>query len=141
MNCQLCQKESEAYLGGGLPSVTRTQVEDHLGECKDCAEYYNLQALAESVINSEKELLPNPFLQTRIMARIEELEISTNRVIPVYVRALRPAIIAISMAAAVFFGVTMGNISKPAAGTDEIPVELALIDDSRIESVDVLSNE
>lgn len=141
MNCQLCQKESDAYREGRLPADTRTQVETHLGVCKKCAESYKLQTLAERIIKKEKELLPNPFLQTRIMAQIENLETARNRAIQTYMRALRPAIIATSLAAAIFFGVIMGNIYKPSSSAKAIPVELALINDATIESVDVLSNE
>lgn len=141
MNCQLCQKESDAYREGRLPVDTRTQVEIHLGICKKCAESYKLQTLAERVINKEKELLPNPFLQTRIMAQIENLETARNKAIPAYMRALRPAVIATSLAAAIFFGVMMGSIYKPTGRGTAIPLELALIDDATIESVDILSNE
>ena len=141
MNCQLCQKESDAYREGRLPADTRTQVETHLRVCKKCAESYKLQTLAERVINKEKELLPNPFLQTRIMAQIENLETSRNRVIPTYMRALRPAVITTSLAAAIFLGVIMGNIYKPSSSAKTIPVELSLINDATIESVDILSNE
>ena len=141
MNCQLCQKELDAYREGRLPADTRTQVEAHLGVCKKCAESYKLLTLAERVINKEKELLPNPFLQTRIMAQIENLETSRNRVIPTYIRALRPAVITTSLAAAIFLGVIMGNIYKPSSSAKAIPVELALINDATIESVDILSNE
>ena len=141
MNCQLCQKELDAYREARLPNDTRTQVEIHLGVCKKCADSYKLQTLAERVIKQEKELLPNPFLKTRIMAQIENLESIPNRAIPTYILVLRPAIIATSLAAAIFFGVMMGIIYKPAGRVKAIPLELALIDDATIESVDILSNE
>jgi len=141
MNCQLCQKELDAYREGRSPADTRTQVETHLRECKKCADSYYLQTLAERVINKEKELLPNPFLQTRIMAQIENLKTFHNRTTPAYMRALKPVIIATSLAAAIFFGVIMGNIYKPSGSAQAIPVELAMINDATIESVDLLSNE
>lgn len=141
MNCQLCQKELDAYREGRLPTDTLAQVEIHLEVCKKCAEIYNLQTLAERIINKEKELLPNPFLQTRIMAQIENLETSHYRAIPTYIRVLRQAIIATSLAAAIFSGVMMGSIYKPAGNGKATPVELALINDATIESVDFLSNE
>ena len=75
------------------------------------------------------------------MAQIENLETVRNRAVPTYMRVLRPAIIATSLAAAIFFGVMMGSIYKPSGRDTAIPVELALIDDSTIESVDILSNE
>ena len=141
MNCQLCQKESDAYREGRLSADTRIQVETHLGVCKKCADSYKLKVLAERVINMEKELLPNPFLQTRIMARIENLETSRYRTIPAYIRVLRPAVIVTSLAAAIFFVIIIGNIYKPYNNEKTIPVELAFFNDSAIESVDVFSGE
>ena len=141
MNCQLCQKESDAYREGRLSADTRIQVETHLGACKKCADSYKLQILAERVINMEKELLPNPFLQTRIMARIENLETSRYRTIPAYIRVLRPAVIVTSLAAAIFFGIIIGNIYKPYNNEKTIPFELTFFNDSAIESVDVFSGE
>jgi anti-sigma factor RsiW len=141
MNCQLCQKESEGYREGILPAEMRIQIETHLGVCKKCATGYKLQTLAERVIEKEKELLPNPFLLTRIMAKIEKTETERNSVIPAYMRVLRPAIMAASLAAAIFLGVIMGSIYRPAGRNTTIPVELALIDDAAIESVEILSNE
>jgi anti-sigma factor RsiW len=141
MNCQLCQKESDAYHEGRLSDDMKTKVEAHLAVCKKCAESYKLQMLAERAINKEKELLPNPFLQTRIMARIENPETSHYRDVPAYMSALRLAVIATSLAAAIFVGVVMGNIYKPSSRVKAIPVELTLINDAAIESVDVLSYE
>ena len=64
MNCQLCQKESDAYREGRLPGDMKTQVEAHLRICIKCSESYQLQTLADKVINHEKELLSDPFLVT-----------------------------------------------------------------------------
>jgi anti-sigma factor RsiW len=141
MNCQLCQKESDAYRERKLPRDTRTQVEFHLATCKECAESYRIQTLADRVINHEKELLSNPFLATRIMTRIENLETPGSKTIPAYIRVLRPALITASMAAAILLGVVMGSIYKPVGTGRPVPLELALIDDATIELVNILSNE
>jgi anti-sigma factor RsiW len=141
MNCQLCQKFSDAYYKGNLPDDTKTQVEDHLATCNECAESYKILALADRVINEEKELLSNPFLITRIMERIENIETPLIKTIPVYKRIIRPVIITASLAAAIFMGIMIGNIYKPGSNLQVIPLELALIDDASIESVNILSNE
>ena len=39
-----------------------------------CRRCYKLQILADKVMNQEKELQPDPFLATRVMARIDNLE-------------------------------------------------------------------
>jgi len=141
MNCQLCQKELDAYSEGRLPDDMKTQVEEHFKHCTDCAESYNLQLLAQTIINQEKVVSPDPYLTTRIMAQIENQEETVHETISPFTRVLRPALIITSIAASIFFGVMIGNIYKPSARLLPRPVELALIDDIAIEAVNVLSNE
>ena len=141
MNCQLCQENLEAYQEGRLPSDMMTQVESHLETCDSCKRIYNIQLLANRVMNSEKETVVNSFLATRVMAGIETLENAGYEKESSNVRILRPALITISLAAAVFFGIVLGNLSRPAGNSNQIPVELALINDVSLESVDILSKE
>jgi len=137
MNCQSCQKESEAYRGNNLSPDKRTQVEAHLESCKDCANNYRIGTIIDTVINREKATLLNPFLATRVMAVLEtEDKISTVKK-SIFNRVLRPAIITISMAAAIFSGVMLGNVYQ--VNTKPLPFEISLIDDITIESVDFLS--
>jgi predicted anti-sigma-YlaC factor YlaD len=143
MNCELCKKELDAYLEGKLPEGIRIQVKTHLENCKNCTETYNLMNLADKVMEEEKGIQSNPFLTTRIMANIEELEQKREsfRHIPVYQMKVKPALIALSIAAAVFFGVLTGNIYKPATPTNKVPVELSYINDASLESIEMLGNE
>jgi len=141
MNCQLCQKKSDAYREDKLSPDMRTQVEEHLQHCTDCAESYNLQSLAQKIINQEKAISPDPYLTTRIMARIENPGETDYRAISPLSRVLKPALIMTSMAAAMIVGVIIGDIYKPSSVRKSIPVELSLINDAAIESIDLLSNE
>jgi predicted anti-sigma-YlaC factor YlaD len=143
MNCQLCLKESDAYLQGELPEDIRIQVENHLGICRDCAESYRLSNLAYNVILEEKGIESNPFLVTRIMAGIEELdqkhEISLP--IPVYQNLFRSALIGTSVAAAILTGILVGNIYKPVLSENKLPIEMVYLDDAALEPVDLFSYE
>ena len=141
MNCQLCQNLSDSYREGKLPRDTKTQVEDHLATCKECSESYKVQTLADRVINQEKELLSNPFLITRIMENIENIETPLYKPVPIFNRVLRPAVITALLAVAIFIGVMIGNIYKPDGKSRPIPLELALMDDDLIESVNIFANE
>ena len=116
----------------------KNQIKSHLGTCKECSEIYRLEILTDRVIDYEKKMQVNPFLSTRVMAQIEDEETAGARQTR---QILRPALIALSMAAAVFLGVTMGNISAGRTNGKVIPVELALIDDAGLESLYLLSNE
>jgi hypothetical protein len=119
----------------------KTQVESHLAGCKECTDIYVLQILSDRVIGEEKSLLPDPFLSTRILAGIEKSESPRYETFPVITRVLRPALLTLSLAAAVFLGVIIGNIYKPAGMVKIIPVEMALIDDASLESIDILLTE
>lgn len=141
MNCQLCQKELDAYREGLLPEGIRVQVETHLGECKECAESFHLVSLSNEVMEEEKRLQSNPFLVTRIMAGIEELEQNRERQqrMPAYQKVLKPVLISVSIAAAIFIGVMVGNIYLPTHPANNIPVEMTYMNDAAIESVDLFS--
>jgi len=143
MNCQLCQKEMDAYLWGKLPGGTRVQVEEHLGTCSECAESYRLVKLAANVINEEKELKSNPFLVTKIMAGIESANQTHESHITslIYYHLFRSAMITGSIAAAMVIGIMVGNIYKPAPTVQSLPTELASLNDAALESVDLFSIE
>jgi anti-sigma factor RsiW len=141
MNCELCHENLDAYRAGSLPHDMRIQVEEHLKTCTNCAEVISLLNTAESVIQEEKEQVSNPFLSTRIMAAIEAAEANIPQNSPVFIKILRPAVITISLAAAVFMGIMIGNSSDSANYSDAVPLELALINDAHLESVSLLSTE
>ena len=141
MNCQLCQKESDAYFGGRLSDDMRTQVEAHLQSCEKCATDYKMQSLAEKVMTQEKAINPDFYLTTRIMARLENSKVIADKITSPFTRLLKPVLIITTMAAAIFVGVLIGNIYKPSVRVLSKPVELALMDDVAIESVNILSNE
>ncbi len=139
MNCQLCQEKLDAYREGTLPSDMKTQLESHLKECETCNQMYIIQILTDRVIGSEKSLEPDPFIITRVMAKIEDKETSVSE--NLFTKILRPVLITSSLAAAVLFGVMIGNLSLPGNNTRAIPAELAMIDDASLESIDNLSQE
>lgn len=141
MNCQLCQKEFDAYLEGILPEGIRSQVEVHLGECEVCAESVQLVGLAGKVMEEEKSMQSNPFLVTRIMANIEALEQNRKSVlqVPFFQKVLRPALVGLSVAAAIFIGIVVGNFDVPAQSANKLPVEMTLMNDMALESVNLFS--
>jgi anti-sigma factor RsiW len=140
MNCTLCKQELDAYREGRLPEGIRTQVEAHLKSCEECSAFYSIDAIANMVINEEKQVLSNPFLSTRVMAGIDNLEKKgVPERIPLYRRVLKPALLTLSIAAAVLIGIFAGNVYKPST-TLRVPVELSYINDAKLESVDLWSN-
>jgi hypothetical protein len=141
MNCQLCQTELEAYRQGSLPGDISAQVEFHLQGCRRCAELYKLMILVERVVNEEKKMPSNPFLSTRIMARIEAIKSPGLRRTPVFTELAKPFILVIILAIVIAAGVTIGSMYRYVPERNLLPAEMALIDDAAIESVSVLSND
>ncbi len=139
MNCQSCQNAFEDHRRGTLTDDIRTQFESHLQGCTGCTEVYKLLTLAERVIDHEKKLQSNPFLSTRIMARIEAIKSPGLRRIPVFTEFAKSFLLTIMLAMVIAAGVAIGSMYIPQRGS--IPDEMALIDDAAIESVDVLSND
>jgi hypothetical protein len=141
MNCQLCRKELDAYRQGTLPGDIRLQVESHLQGCRKCAGIYKLMIVAERVINEEKKLKSDPFLQTRIMVRLEEIKSPAVWRIPVFIRLAKPVVLVLLLAFVITLGVTIGGLYRFVPERNSLPAEMSLIDDAAIESVSVLSND
>jgi anti-sigma factor RsiW len=142
MNCNLCQQEIIAYHEGRLPEGTKAQVEMHLKDCIQCNEELSLISVAEKTIVTEKTIEFNPFLSTRVMAAVEEIE--RKQTIPAYQRVLKPALITLSIAIAMFVGILAGNLYQShtlVQSNSEIPTELASLDDASLESINMFVNE
>lgn len=141
MNCVLCQKELDAYREGRLPEGIRVQVEAHLEHCEECAQSDYLLSISNRVIEQEKSLQSNPFILTRIMAGIQVMEPGEQytRHIPAFQKVLKPVLISVSIAAAIFIGVMAGNIYLSTQPANNLPVEMLYMNDAALESVELFS--
>lgn len=141
MNCRQCIREIDPFHDGTLAPDLRTQVRAHLAECSSCAGIYRLQVLIDKVVEHEKDILPDPFLATRIGARIENL--NRQEPLPGYFsnRILRPVLITLSVAAAIFTGIIVGNLAGPSGLSAPIPAELTMINDAGLENIEIFSIE
>jgi len=81
----------------------------------------------DEFIRREKETVPNPYLSTRVMAKIEGLEKGERRKAPLW----QTLAFAASMAAVTFLGVSIGN-SYVEGGTPERTLN---INDRQIENL------
>jgi predicted anti-sigma-YlaC factor YlaD len=136
MNCRLYQKEFDSYLEGRSGPGTKDRIEAHLRECRECREFYRIQLLAEKLITEEKQLKVNPFLSARVMHRIENPESFIQKRVS---GILKPALVVLSVAAAIFLGIVMGSIPVLNRDSRPVPLELSLMNDARLESVDMLA--
>jgi anti-sigma factor RsiW len=135
MNCRDCIERIDEYTEGKLAYDEKLSFDAHLQTCPECMEFIRLQELADRIIKEEKKIVPDFYLTGKIMAGIESLE---KEVDPLLTRILRPALLTISLAAAIMGGVLIGKISGGMADT-RVPIELTLMNDAEMELVNVLA--
>jgi hypothetical protein len=119
------------------------QLKAHLNSCPGCAESYTLYLTALKVIDEERQVTSNPFLATRIMAAIEDLEKDAKNVeyLPAWKRILQPALLSVSILVAVGVGILAGGALSPSTENNYLPVELTYLNDADLELTDFLSLE
>lgn len=136
MNCSLCQKNLSAYLNGKLPIDIQSLTEAHLDNCMQCSTLYNEVKEFYTLIDEEKAISHNPFLATRVMAAIEQLETPVNRV-PLLKRVSQTVLIAVTIAIAVFGGIQAGNLYSVIPANKSVPAELVYMNDIALESLNI----
>jgi predicted anti-sigma-YlaC factor YlaD len=141
MNCNLCKKNLDAYLEGRLPEDIQKEFLTHLKECEECKAYYLSVTLSGRMAAAEIEAEPDPFIQTRIMAKIGSRYGEHVKERPAYARILQPALITLALAAAIFTGITAGSLFNSAVATNSAPEEFVYLDDASLESISLLINE
>ena len=72
MKCNIPDNDLFLYADGSLPAERRISVESHINECRECGEFLSFLGKTLEVVNKDKEIRENPFLFTRIMAKLEE---------------------------------------------------------------------
>jgi len=138
MNCNSCNNQLEHYLTGKLDENIKIQVEEHLAICKECNEILNMIRIVESVISEEKKIESNPFLSTRLMAEIEGIK-QTDKdsgISAIFGKLLKRALITFTLAASLILGIASGSLIRPVDYSEQIPEEIAYLNDSYIESLE-----
>lgn len=143
MNCSTCQKNLSVYISGEVPEDVRNSMTTHLNECAECSLAYSTLMLTEKVIAEEISVNSNPFLATRIMSKIETIgeEIVIQEKDSIYARVLKPVLITASVSLALFIGVMAGNTFSSTLSSENIPEELAYMNDASMESLNLFVTE
>ena len=138
MNCQTCQTNLERYLQGNMPEDIKT----HIEACETCKSAYSVMQLTEKLVHEESTIQSNPFLATRIMAKIESLDEKALKYEdkPVLVRLLQPVLVAASITLAITIGILAGNSLNQTSSYSEIPMELVYLNDAASESLSFFVN-
>ena len=72
MNCRLVHNHLIDYLDDKIDNDMRKEIEAHLKDCSHCSEFLIWLKKAFNLINEEKQVKHDPYLLTRIMAKLED---------------------------------------------------------------------
>ncbi len=140
MKCSICEKHLNDYLEGELSSDLSNEIIFHLEHCVECRLLYDALLTTEQLILEEKELDPSPYLTTSVMNMIQSKS-TINVDGTKYQRIIQPLYIAASITIAVLGGIRIGNLYNTTQQAQKVPVELALMDDLSMESVNMITQE
>jgi predicted anti-sigma-YlaC factor YlaD len=140
MNCSICENNLNGYLEGKLSPELTKEVINHLKHCESCQELYNAIRVLDHLILKEKETNPSPYLTSHVMNLIQPHDKVITRE-SMFQRILQPTLIAASITLAILGGMKAGNIYSSAKNDRHVPIELALMDDLTLESVDMITQE
>jgi hypothetical protein len=142
MNCKEVEIRMTDYLERNLPDGQLKLMESHVLQCSSCSLLMNKLQEAYSIIEKEKKVEINPFIYTRIMAKLESIErASLPEYIPVYQRILKPAIIIALLVTGLFIGTLIGGMYSEKDTINSLPAEVTYINDMSMESVGSLASE
>jgi predicted anti-sigma-YlaC factor YlaD len=139
MNCKETEQLMTEYLNGTLTEENKASVDIHLEKCQMCSALVHELSYSDNIINEEKKMKSNPFLATRVMASIDNLEMpSVNLPESVWKKALQPAIITALIIIGIFIGYKMGGLYT-SGNHQQLVNESAYINDIEMESLNYIS--
>jgi hypothetical protein len=142
MNCKDVENRMTDYLERNLPEDQLKNMESHILQCSSCSLLMNKLQDAYSIIENEKKIEANPFIYTRVMAKLESIEKAhLYEYKPVFQRILKPAIVVALIVIGLFIGAFIGNLYQRSEKNNDFPVEVSYISDMSMESVGSLASE
>jgi len=135
MNCNIPDSDLYLFADGSLPDERRLKVESHLTECRQCREYLSFIEKSIMIIEKDKEISQNPFLFTRIMAKLQSDNKShwynAKKAVPSFVFSL-------FLAGVIIGGINLGSLfsTDPVYFNNDLQEEITYLDDIKQESIE-----
>ncbi len=111
MKCRTIHKKLIFFLEDELRKEEMDGIKIHLKECAECAAFAAEMQKTLGIIRTEKISDINPFIYTRLKAKLENTnsDQKTIKQQPVYLRILHPVVVGIVMIAGIYAGVKIGH--------------------------------
>jgi len=111
MECKNVNKKLIFYIDDKLPLDETLEIQKHLNECEQCNAKYEFLKQILSQIEADRDIRPNDFIATRILAKLPATEKKYK-----LKKVLSPVLIAIFM----FFAIILGKLTADFYYTNEL---------------------
>jgi anti-sigma factor RsiW len=136
MNCKAEDNDLFLYAEGSLPEERKAFIDAHLTDCPQCAALLLFLRKSQEVIEADREVEENPFLYTRILAK---LQVDENRKAAGLKRLIPAFVFCTVVLAAIIGGIKLGSLySVNFSGyANELKEEKGYINDFSQESIEI----
>lgn len=104
MNCTEFQNILLKYTSGELSAEMNQNIERHLTECSECRKKYTFFVSTLQLLQHERQIVVNPFVETRILEAIKPKQKSK------LIAVLKPIFIAATLIISIFIGNIFANV-------------------------------
>lgn len=117
MKCNSIHNQLIGYLDGEIDNGLRNEIEAHLKKCSHCSEFLTRLKKAFDLVDEEKQMQHDPYMFTRIMARLEDRKpvILKNKFRMAFQTVAFIALIAIGIYSGILIGKNFTNESPISA--------------------------
>ncbi len=122
MKCKTLHKKLIFFIEGDLSTKEMKQFELHLSECPDCLAFALEMKNTLGIIEIEKSIEINPYIYTRIKAKLENQEMERVSVVnrPVLVRILQSLAFSVILLLGIYGGIKLGQPHQTELGNNTI---------------------
>jgi predicted anti-sigma-YlaC factor YlaD len=107
MNCNKIHKSAIAYLEHKLTETEQNDFAGHLAQCQDCREAVGKISKVWLGLNEKPELKFNPYLITRIEAKIQKETQRQAR--PAWAKVMQPVLASVVVGLGLYLGILLGS--------------------------------
>lgn len=109
-DCKNIESKLIFYFYKELNNLEMENIKNHLASCSNCSKLYNNLSDSLFVVETEKKIEVNPFIETRINQKIKEFENSqTQRNMVVFRKIIQSAMSVAAVSIGILFGVFFGS--------------------------------
>ncbi len=108
MDCKQVKNNLIFYHYGELSPQQSEEIKKHLQTCQSCAADYQKLSAVLDYAAAEARSEPNPYIWTRVKARLEQSGEYTP--VPAWVRVLQPVLLVALVVVGLFLGIQLGNL-------------------------------